>query len=97
MASIFPKTVDVLRLKPGFVRYVRNQYEFNGYDVIPNVGIDLDANGLEWVRTFNLRDRKTLSEWRVIEPEDLLTVIVKADCKLNDMVRKEYGYPGACV
>lgn len=94
---IIPESIRISFSKAGFIQYVRHAYYVGGYDIIPNVGIDIDDKGLEWVRTFNLRDRQSGIEFRVVEPEDLLTVIMKSDERLNELTLKWYGTPGAVI
>lgn len=95
MTGIVPQIIAGLRARPGFVQYVRHAYSVAGYDIVPNVGLALDDLGLEWVRTFNLRERKTGVEFRVIDPEDLHVLV---DVRpTDDDVRRMYGWPGAMV
>src|SRR5262245_19386361 len=74
--TMIPDQMRALRAwwltKPSFVRYVSHAYDLGGYDILPNVSIDLDDRGLEFVRTFNLRDRRNGTEFRLINLDDLL-------------------------
>jgi len=91
--SIIPESVRRLFTRPGFVRYVRHAYELGGYDVIPNVSIDLDERGLEFVRTFNLRDRCNGTEFRLIYPDDLVHQLTDYDMRISAL----YRLPGSCI
>ena len=91
--TVIPESIRQWLTKPGYVQYVRHAYAIGGYEILPNIGLDLDEHGLEWVRTFNLINRKTGVEYRMIEPEDLCSVIVRAE----ERICKYYRMPGACV
>jgi hypothetical protein len=59
----------------GYYVHVPHAYFLAGFDIIQNIGFDLDDYGLEWVRTFNLRHRDNGIEYRMIEPDDMHVVL----------------------
>ena len=81
------------RPKPALIRYVRHPYDVGGYEVLPNVSISLDKYGLEFVRTFNLIDRRTGTEFRLIDLDDLLHQLTDYD----ERISKLSALPGSCV
>lgn len=96
--SIIPETFGAWLSRPGFVQYTKSPYYIGGYEIIPNVGMDLDPEGLEWVRTFNLR-RKDGLEFRLIHPEDMHVII--GEHPSEELVVRMYGamvpYEGVCL
>ena len=95
--TMIPEQMRALRAwwltKPAVIRYVRHAYDVGGYDVVRNVSINLDKYGFEFVRTFNLRDRRTGTEFRLINLDDLLQQLTDYDVRIS----KLYALPGSCV
>jgi hypothetical protein len=80
---------------PAIFFRVRHQYALGGYEIVPNVGLDLDEHGLEWVRTYNLRHKDGL-EFRVIDLEDMRDVLHVGPHPTEDELLAYYGRP-PCV
>ena len=89
--SVVPEFIRQWYQKPGFVQYVKHAYWIGGYDIIPNAGLDIDDLGLDWVRTFNLRNRQSGLEFRVIHPEDMHVIV--GPYPSEETVIEMYGPP----
>jgi len=70
---IFMNKFERMVARAGFVQYVKSAYYLGGYEIVKyGPSIDLDANGLEFLRTLTLRHVKQKYEIRIVEPEDLI-------------------------
>jgi|SRR6516162_8967084 hypothetical protein len=79
--------------RPSLALVVPHGYWLGGYEIIPNIGLDLDDLGMKWVRTFNFRHVETGIEYRMIEPEDNLHMLTNYDERMANLYEK----PGAVV
>jgi hypothetical protein len=66
-----------------------------GFDLFPAAGIDLDAFGLEWVRTYFVQHRATQLGYRMIQHEDLDVIL--GIWPSERQIIEIYGRPGAVV
>ena len=89
--SFIPESVREWFTNPGFVQYVKHAYWIGGYEVVSRGTLQLDDDGLDWVRTLNLRDRKYGIEFRIIDPQDLSVII--GPYPSEDQVIAMYGKP----
>src|SRR5262249_47082290 len=102
MASIVP-SISLSRLRPIFNASwhwinrpsyqvkVRHQFELGGFEVIGGRSIELDAMGLEWMRTLELSSRAAGIKYRMILFDDLDVILPGFPGPSPDMLRKMYG------
>lgn len=91
MLPVFMNKFDRLVARAGFVQYVKSAYYLGGYEIRTGPSIDLDADGLEFLRTLILRHVKQKYEMRIILPEDLIDI--NGGHPKVEQIIKIYGSP----
>lgn len=93
---IIPKITPPGWVRPGFVQKIKSAFWLGGYELVQGAltGIDLDEEGLDWVRVLNLRHQSGYV-MQIIDPRDLHQIV--GEYPSEAQVRAMYGYPGAMV
>jgi hypothetical protein len=77
--------------RPAYQFKIRHQLELGGFDVKAGPSIDLDAMGLEWMRTLELSSRTTGIAYRMMLFEDLDVILPGFPGPSPEMLEKMYG------